>query len=263
MASAVDLLAVHDRFVRDGVDSRFPPDWVPTRQGPVLWVRTPHRGFIFSDGLPGMAVAQVREHVEAARGFFAGHREPVEWKTYGNDNPALVPALRAAGFVAEPTETVVIAESATMAVDAPIPAEVTIRRVVADDDMRRIADMESAVWGDDRAWLADDLIRRVAWDPDNIRVYAAEAGGAIVCAGWLVVVPGTPFAGLWGGSTLEQWRGRGIYRALVSRRAQEAVERGVGYLWVDASDESSPILQRLGMQAVTTTTPWIWEPSRP
>jgi GNAT superfamily N-acetyltransferase len=74
--------------------------------------------------------------------------------------------------------------------------------------------------------------------------------------------PGTEFAGLWGGSTRAQWRGRGIYRALVARRAQLAAERGVRYLQVDASSDSRPILERLGFLAVTTTTPYVWTPPR-
>jgi GNAT superfamily N-acetyltransferase len=76
----------------------------------------------------------------------------------------------------------------------------------------------------------------------------------------LEVVPGTEFGGLWGGSTLQRWRGRGIYRALVAHRARIAVERGIRYLQVDASEDSRPILERLGFVAVTTTTPYVWRP---
>ena len=42
--------------------------------------------------------------------------------------------------------------------------------------------------------------------------------------------PAPEFAGLWGGATLEQWRGRGIYRALVAARAYSAIDQGVRYL---------------------------------
>jgi GNAT superfamily N-acetyltransferase len=44
------------------------------------------------------------------------------------------------------------------------------------------------------------------------------------------------FARLLGGSTLPQWRGRGIYRALVAVRAQRGAARGVKYLQVEASE---------------------------
>ena len=75
-------------------------------------------------------------------------------------------------------------------------------------------------------------------------------------------LPGTDFAGLWGGATLREWRSRGIYRALVARRAQLAATRHVPYLQVDASSDSAPILRRLGFQALTTTTPYVWTPPR-
>jgi len=57
------------------------------------------------------------------------------------------------------------------------------------------------------------------------------------------------------------WRGRGTYRALVAYRANLAAARGCRYLEVDASDDSRPILERLGFVAVTTTTPYIWSPA--
>lgn len=90
--------------------------------------------------------------------------------------------------------------------------------------------------------------------------FMAEAAGVVVSAAWLEINPGTDFGGLWGGSTLEQWRGRGIYKALVAARARVAATRGVKYLQVDASADSEPILRRLGFTAITTTTPYVWTP---
>jgi len=104
------------------------------------------------------------------------------------------------------------------------------------------------------------LASRCATSPGDVVVLIAEADGKVVSAAWLVGMPGTEFGGLWGGSTRQQWRGRGIYRALVTRRAQIALGRGMKYLVVDASADSRPILQRLGFQKVTTTTPWVWSP---
>jgi hypothetical protein len=92
-------------------------------------------------------------------------------------------------------------------------------------------------------------------------VVVAEApDGTVVCAGWVRYIAGTEFATLWGGSTLEQWRRRGVYGAVVRYRARLAVERGYSYLQVDASDNSRPILERAGFVAVTTTTPYVHTP---
>jgi GNAT superfamily N-acetyltransferase len=70
----------------------------------------------------------------------------------------------------------------------------------------------------------------------------------------------TKFATLWGGATLPQWRRRGIYRAIVAYRANLAAGRGFRYLETDASDDSRPILERLGFTVVTTSTPYVWSP---
>jgi len=127
-------------------------------------------------------------------------------------------------------------------------------------DLERIAVTKSAVFGDDWSWLVDDLGGRLRADPESITVLMAEAGTEVISSAWIVFNPDGVFAGLWGGSTAEAWRGRGIYRALVARRAQLAAERGYRYLQVDALETSRPILERLGFVAVTRTTPYIWTP---
>lgn len=81
------------------------------------------------------------------------------------------------------------------------------------------------------------------------------ADGEPVSSARMELYPGTDFAGLWGGGTVAEWRGKGIYRALVAYRARIATERGYRYLQVDASAMSAPILDRLGFTALGTTTP--------
>ena len=87
--------------------------------------------------------------------------------------------------------------------------------------------------------------------PDLSGLWLAEdSDGAVVCAGRLEKVPGTEFAGLWGGATLTPWRGRGIYRALVAARARAAMAMGAVYLHSDCTEMSRPILERLGFERV-------------
>jgi hypothetical protein len=51
-----------------------------------------------------------------------------------------------------------------------------------------------------------------------------------------------------------------VYRALVAHRARLAEQRGKTLLQVDCSPDSRPILERLGLVAVTTTTPYVYTP---
>jgi hypothetical protein len=69
------------------------------------------------------------------------------------------------------------------------------------------------------------------------------------------------FTGLWGGSTLPEWRGRGLYRATLLHRARLGLDRGKDYVRVDASPDSEPILRRLGLHRVATTTPYVFDPA--
>jgi len=254
------LLAAYDAL-RPWVPAD-PPPWLTYEQrGSVMRVVGQHRGFIDTARDVGVQGEALDSLISEQRDFFAQRGEAVEWKTRGHDEPPDLPArLLAAGFVPEERETVVIGLAGQMAVEPVLPAGVTLRQVHQPSDLARIAAMESEVWDDDFSWVTQDLQARVQAAPDEIVVLVAEADGQVISAAWLVLKPGTDFAGLWGGSTLRAWRRRGIYRALVARRAQLACALGVRYLQVDASDDSKPILLRLGFQAVTTTTPYVWTP---
>jgi GNAT superfamily N-acetyltransferase len=255
---AAELLAAYNHHVRLAEAAVLDPGIHAERDGPVVRLFGRHRGFISGPPHLGVEGAELDALIARQREFFAARGEAVEWKTRAGDIPADLPErLAAAGFQPEETETVVVGAAADLAVEQPaLPDGVHIRQVTEDADMHRIADMATDVWNADLSWLGDDLISRKA----TATVFAAEADGQIVSAAWLVCKYGKEFAGLWGGSTRAEWRGRGIYRALVARRAQLAVERGIRYLQVDASDDSKPILQRLGFTAITTTTPYVWTP---
>ena len=256
------MLAAFDAQAR--AEPPNPPPGVRHEQdGPVLRVVGQIRGFVSAPPDTGLRGADLDRLIARQRDYFARRGEAVEWKTYGHDEPPdLTDRLRAAGFVPEDVETVLVGLTTQMAAEPVLPEGVVLRQVTSDADMRRIADMESAVWDTDRGWSGDHLIREIAAAPDDIVVLTAEAGTQVVAAGWIIFVTGSDFAGLWGGSTLREWRSRGIYRALVARRAQLAAAREVPYLQVDASSNSAPILRRLGFQALTTTTPYVWTPPR-
>ncbi|MFG2480510.1 GNAT family N-acetyltransferase [Streptomyces fagopyri] len=231
------------------------------KDGPLTRVVGWHRGFVTGPRDLGVCGAELDALIARQRDFYAARGEAFEWKTRAHDLPAdLTDRLTAAGFVAEDSETVLIGQSADLATDPVLPDGVTLRRVTARSDLERIAAMEGTVWGEESSWLADDLSARIDNAPENTIVLVAEARTEVVCAAWLVFNDGVDFAGLWGGSTLEDWRGQGIYRAMVAHRAQLAAAREVPYVYVDASADSTPILTGLGLHAVTTTTPYVWSP---
>jgi GNAT superfamily N-acetyltransferase len=195
--------------------------------------------------------------------FFAGlpQVEEFEWKTRGHDRPAdLGERLEAQGFEPEEIETVMIGDARSLAVDVDLPSGVVVRRV--DDLPERDAVVSEAAGMQRRVFGGGPTAREVLDRLDRMggleTFWVAEADGAVVSAGRLARVDGTEFAGLWGGATLEEWRGRGIYRALTAARARAALADGVRYLHSDCSAMSRPILERSGLVAVTTSTPYVW-----
>ncbi len=260
--AAPDLLDAYDQQLRPAEVSDFEPGARLETDGPLIRLLGQHRAFIMSPAGVDWAREDTARLVRRQREYFAERAQPVEWKVRGHDRLGqLVPTLLANGFVAEPSETVVIAPVDVVAAwpVAPPPG-VTIRPVHEPADLDRLADLESRVWSDDWSWIAQDLQARLAAAPDRHYVAVAEAGQEVVAAGWLAGRPETEFGCLWGGSTLPPWRGLGIYRALVGLRAQVARRWGLRYLEVDASADSRPVLLRLGFVAVTTVTAFVWAP---
>jgi len=218
------------------------------------------RGFVEYRDLGGLDGEELDTLIARQVRVFAERGEPFEWKLHGHDLPSDLPErLRAAGLVPEDAETVARAEE--VAAEPILPEGVTIREVREALGFAQIAQLEASVWGRDDGWIEALAAERAA-DPEALRIFVAAAGELAVSAGWVRVPSGTQFATFGGVATLAAWRGRGVYRALVAHRARLAAERGRGYLQVDASDDSRPILERLGFVAVTTTTPYVWDPAK-
>lgn len=219
------------------------------------------RGFVTYAELGDVDADDVARLVDAALVHFVGLPEitAVEWKTRGHDRaPGLHDALVARGFVPEEPESIMIGEARLLAQQIEIPEQVTIRRSSTDDEVLAAGEMQGLVF-DDPDWRsrAEDLVLRLHEDPST-ELWIALVDDAIVSAGRLESVAGTDFAGLWGGSTLKEWRGRGIYRALTAERARSALARGIRYLQSDSTEFSRPILERSGFLKVSTTTPYVW-----
>jgi len=201
--------------------------------------------------------------VDAALAHFRARSgiRSVEWKTRAHDRaPGLVEALVAHGFEPEGTESIMVGEAALLVQHVPLPDGVELRRATTDDEVIAMERMQGRVFGD-RDWRsrADATIRRLRVD-DSLQLWTAVAAGEVISAGRLEPVAGTEFAGLWGGATLPEWRGRGVYRALTAERARAALALGRRYLQSDSTEFSRPILERAGLVRVSTTTPYVWMP---
>ncbi|GAA3506193.1 GNAT family N-acetyltransferase [Streptomyces prasinosporus] len=254
-------LALFDRDLREGARPDGPGARVE-RTGAVVRQTAPAHGWngvvwsALDETDADAAIAeQIAHFTRLGRGF--------EWKLYGHDLPVdLGQRLVAAGFTPEPEETLMICEVADLTLDTEPPGGVRVVPVTDRAGVGLVADVHEKAFGADASWLRRQLLDRLSADPGTVVAVLALAGDEPVGAARMELVPGTRFAGLWGGGTVRAWRGRGVYRALVAHRARVAAERGCRYLQVDASDQSRPILERLGFTPLTTTTPYVYAPVR-
>ncbi|GLZ80271.1 N-acetyltransferase [Actinorhabdospora filicis] len=256
------LLAAYQEQLR----ARILPDDKSTldADGPLVR-KTRHagRGFLTYRDLGGLTGGDLDALIDRQREHWTALGRPVEWKLHGHDEPADLPArLAAAGFAPQDRETVIVGEVAGMAGEPVLAEGLRIREVTAHDDFVRIQRLMEAVWGVDCSWIPGDFAHEVSDEGDPAVIIVVEdAGGLVVCASWVRFHAGTEFASFHGGSTLAEWRGRGVYKATVAYRARLAAARGFRYVHVDASDDSRPILRRLGLFAVASTTPYVLTPA--
>ena len=180
------------------------------------------------DGEVEPLIARMRE--------LPGH---VEWKYYSHDGPELRERLLAAGLEPEDEETVVVAEAASI---PPAPADVELR--IATDEFIELAER---VFGRSHG----------SGLPEVSVAVVAVVDDQPVSGGRVDFEDGVDFAGLFGGITSPEYRRRGLYRAVVAKRAELARERGYRWLYSDALPTSRPILEQLGFVPLTTTTPFV------
>jgi hypothetical protein len=263
-SEAEALLRAYDEQLR--TDAETPSAIGLERLGPLRLVTFPHgRGFVTYRDLDGADAVTIRGWVGQAVDHYRADPEVnrVEWKTRGHDHaPGLHDALIEHGFVAEEPESIMVGPAAGLAVEVPLPDGVTLRRISSEEDVRAMIWMAEQIFGDPpsvrRANDITDLVLRRLERNDGTELWVAEADGTMISSGRLEPVPNTDFAGVWGGSTKPEWRGRGIYRALTAERAKAALRLGKSFIHSDSTEDSRPILERSGLIKVSTTTPYRW-----
>ncbi|MGI9281827.1 MAG: GNAT family N-acetyltransferase [Endozoicomonas sp.] len=200
----------------------------------------------------------VQKAIDLEVRYFESLGKSFEWKVYSSDLPSDMGVLLSrSGFLAEERESFMVLdlESLTLAEDTGICSRITTEAGIQD-----VITVQEDIWGKDLTHLRDALSRQLQIEPENVSMYCVYDEGRPVSSAWITFSPNSPFAGLWGGSTLAAYRGRGFYKQLLNRRAAEAIARGYRYLTIDASDMSRPIVEKRGFQLISTTTPYVYNP---
>jgi hypothetical protein len=185
----------------------------------------------------------------------------VEWKVYQHDSPSdLLQRLERHGFEAGLRETVLVLDLQNHVswIEAPSAYQVTRIEDANEVDLYRQAAEE--IFEKDHEFTARELLSSIRRRSTRHRGYMVIEENTAASIGRLDSHPQSAFGGMYEGGTLEQYRGRGMYRATVAARARDAIKLGARYLLVDALPTSRPILERLGFVRLTDTWPCILKP---
>ncbi len=179
----------------------------------------------------------------------------VTWWIGPSARPAdIVERLRAAGLT-DPADRVARAVGLVLTKEpAELPAGVEVHRIETYDDFVAARELQWDAFETPPA-RREESRRRFRADFDESMAlgipvgFLATLGGRPAATAMSVPSPRGVF--LIGGSTATWARGRGLYRALVRARWDDAVTRGTPALVTQANPETSyPILKRLGFEEV-------------
>jgi GNAT superfamily N-acetyltransferase len=249
-----EVLALYDREQRRAIE--YPGMTRQVLPGIVRFVRPrPGMSFVlYSDLDEATADATIDEQIA----YFQANGLKLEWKVYGHDRPAdLVARLVARGFVPEEPDDIMVLDVATAPAALLAEPAADVRRLTDPAQLADVVAVGEAVWSGDFSWMYERMGGHMAI-PGYLSIYVAYVAARPAAVGWTYFYDGH-FAGLWGGSTLAEYRRHGLYTALLAARVREARARGVPYLTIDAGEMSRPIVARHGFQTITTATSCEWQ----
>jgi GNAT superfamily N-acetyltransferase len=223
---------------------------------PVVRYIDDHNGVHSFIGYTDLSPATLTDTIERETLYFRNIGHNFEWKVFAYDQPAsLKDSLQAHNFEIGEEEALLVLDLQHQ--------PTRLQQDISSHDIREITDpkaintilqaVQQVVFGP-TSWHSDAIGEQKRTAPQTLRFYAAYVDDRPISAAWMQLEPGdSPFVGLYGGATLPAYRGRGLYTALIQKRAQIAQAEGLRFLHVEASPMSRPILEKNGFIYLTST----------
>jgi len=189
---------------------------------------------------------------------FAPMGQPFTWKVYEHDHlPSLKNKLASHGFANEEGDPVMVLNVKNAQIRAEAHPKVDIRRIADRDGLKDIVQVLDQVYGGKNDWVYDRMGLHLQV-PGYLSAYVAYVDDQPASIAW-TCFPRGHFATLFGGTTLADYRGRGLYTSLLHVRLNEIRERGYSFAAVETGPMSRPIVERHGFQQLTTVWDYEWQ----
>lgn len=212
----------------------------------------------------GLTGADIDAAIGEARRLVREHGRDVLIWLVGPDQPWLAGALADRGLRNEDSPGFESVENAMALLNAPAGAasrDVEVVVVGSFDEFAQSTRVELAAFdvpADDRAKAEAELEERYAeyaTAGNPYRRWLARLDGQVV--GFAGAVRAPAGVNLFGGGVLPEARGRGVYRALVGARWEDAQQHGTPALTVQAGRMSRPALERLGFEFIASMLTYV------
>jgi hypothetical protein len=220
---------------------------------------------------PGMSIIQYshlnEKNVDAAIqeqiDYFTRLKQPFEWAAYEHDQPVdLTCRLENHGLISEEPGAIMALDLHEVQQALLEPTTADVRQLTQRDQLLDVIKVVQGVWGGDFNWISERLGGHLEI-PGYLNIYVAYVDEQPVSTAWIYFHPHSHFADLWGGSTLEGYRKKGLYTAMLALRVQAAIQRGYRFLTIDASPMSQSITAYHGFHQITTVCDFSWKVQNP
>lgn len=261
MASDSILEKFHSDIRLNGVAE---PGYRVVRDDPTLRLvsvnkRTPFNMILCSNLDESNADAIIEREID----YFRARNEPFEWKLFSYDRPQdLAERLTLHGLKEAEPESLMVASVENFNYESSLPSNVSLSKIDNEKELRSVLETvnENESNPEHLEALLQSLLTHLREARDTIGIFGAYWDGKPASIGWAFCTPPSRFCGLFGGTTLSKYRGKGLYKALVQVRAEEARKKGFSYLFVDAGPMSQPILEKLGFRELCKMQGFHWSP---
>jgi hypothetical protein len=202
----------------------------------------------------GISESTVRREID----YFKERNLSFEWKVYSTDTPStLGSTLVNLGFNEESAESFMVldlTESNSLGFDIS-----NVTEVYDKEGIRDAIRVQEKVWGGNLDWQYNYLLKLKEESPESVLIYVVYVGKVPAASAWLLLDGDSPFASIWGGSTVKEYRRQGFYQTLLKKRIHEAKLRKKKYLTIDASEMSRPIVKNYGFKLVSQIKSYLYE----
>ncbi|MFV0449573.1 MAG: N-acetyltransferase [Vibrio sp.] len=252
--NATDIMSQFNRYERMNIEI---PGWEICADESIVRVVSPDvdGSFIAYFNLEDLQAPNV---IEQQRDYFYRLGKNFEWKVYGFDTPSDIEhMLLDKGFYQEEEESFMVLDLTTY--DSLPEFQTQCVEVFDVCGIRDAIEVKRLQTGEDFSAYYLHLLNLKQTRPDHIRIYVIYDQGQPVSSAWVIFNNDqSPFAGIWGGSTVQSQRRRGHYQALLKQRIRDAILAGKKYLYIDASAMSRPIVEKYGFKVISTTVPYFY-----